>query len=265
MFTTVRLITFFGDGDDTGSGTAFFFFLRESEGMFRPTLITNKHVLNGATRIRFLMHVEKDGAINSHFPVEVDLAGRRVDHPDAQLDVAMILLSDLFLSLQTESMTPKITPVTDDEIETDGQLLALGAVNNVVMPGYPIGISDEVNNYPIFRQGTTALHPATDYEGLPKGMLDISCHPGTSGSPVFALNEHHQKGYVLGSQRMLFLGVVYASIYDWETDVEICEIPTSRKKRGTPHKELAVRYPVPTRLTLYVKAKALLIFRDVLV
>ena len=28
------------------------------------------------------------------------------------------------------------------------------------MVGYPIGISDEVNNLPIFRKGYTASHPA---------------------------------------------------------------------------------------------------------
>jgi len=57
------------------------------------------------------------------------------------------------------------------------------------MVGYPIGLWDEKNNYPIFRKGITATHPANDYNGKSEFMIDAACFPGSSGSPVYIIDE----------------------------------------------------------------------------
>ena len=74
-------------------------------------------------------------------------------------------------------------------IPDDRALADLRALEEVSMVGYPIGLWDEANNLPILRRGTTATHPAIDFGRLPRGIVDIACFPGSSGSPVMILDE----------------------------------------------------------------------------
>lgn len=53
------------------------------------------------------------------------------------------------------------------------------------MVGYPIGLADARNNYPIFRKGYTAAHPAVDFNEDGIGLVDMACFPGSSGSPIY--------------------------------------------------------------------------------
>lgn len=62
-------------------------------------------------------------------------------------------------------------------------------LEELVMVGYPIGLSDTRNNYPIFRKGYTSAHPAVDFNDDGIGLVDMACFPGSSGSPIFILNE----------------------------------------------------------------------------
>ena len=59
------------------------------------------------------------------------------------------------------------------------------AIQDILMVGYPIGISDQVNNFPIVRKGITSSHLRTDFQGKPEVLIDAACFPGSSGSPVF--------------------------------------------------------------------------------
>ena len=80
------------------------------------------------------------------------------------------------------------------------------------MVGYPIGLSDNYNHKPIIRKGSTATHPRNDYQGKKEILIDMPCYPGSSGSPVFILNEGSYttpQGVFIGS-RILFLGILYA-------------------------------------------------------
>ena len=40
----------------------------------------------------------------------------------------------------------------------------LSAVEEILMIGYPNGLWDAVNNYPLIRRGVTASHPAVDFD-----------------------------------------------------------------------------------------------------
>lgn len=66
----------------------------------------------------------------------------------------------------------------------------LSAVEEILMVGYPNGLWDSVNNYPLIRRGITASHPAVDFEvdGVPTTVVDAACFPGSSGSPVILHN-----------------------------------------------------------------------------
>ena len=101
------------------------------------------------------------------------------------------------------------------------------------MIGYPNGIWDSVNNKPIFRKGITATHPKFDYNGKKEFMIDAACFPGSSGSPVFILNEggyRDKKGNTyLGTTRIMLIGVLYAGPQHTATgEVKIINVPTSQ-------------------------------------
>jgi hypothetical protein len=95
------------------------------------------------------------------------------------------------------------------------------AVMQVAMVGYPIGLWDEINNLPISRRGTTASHPAVNFNGLPQVVIDMACFPGSSGSPVLFFD----RDYFAGAQR--FLGVLYAGpVFSSEGAIKIRDVPT---------------------------------------
>ena len=121
------------------------------------------------------------------------------------------------------------------------------------MVGYPIGLSDTVNNFPIIRKGVTASHPYLDFKGKPHGVADIATFPGSSGSPIII---HNENSYGIGDglrvigSRTLLIGILFAGPqYKADGTLEIREIPTAK---------LAVPVmPLFTHLGFYVKAKEL--------
>ena len=99
-------------------------------------------------------------------------------------------------------------------IATRPKLETLSALEELVMVGYPIGLWDFKNNLPIFRRGYTASHPAIDFNKNGIGVVDMACFPGSSGSPIYILNEN---GYsdkngntYLGAKRIILIGILYA-------------------------------------------------------
>jgi len=87
----------------------------------------------------------------------------------------------------------------------------LSAMEDITMVGYPIGLWDQANNFPLLRRGVTSSHPANDFNGEPVGLLDIAALPGSSGSPVLILN---QGSYAVSTDigiglRSILLGILY--------------------------------------------------------
>ena len=81
-----------------------------------------------------------------------------------------------------------------------------------------------MNNYPIFRYGKTATHPAVDYNGQKIGMIDLPCLPGSSGSPVAIVNEgiyYEKTGTTRVANRFIFLGIEVSMPYKIKDVYEI--------------------------------------------
>ena len=62
--------------------------------------------------------------------------------------------------------------------------LQLHPGDDVFIMGYPLGLKDNVNNLPIFRNAMIASSFRTHFDGKPLFLTDANLHPGTSGSPV---------------------------------------------------------------------------------
>ena len=144
-------------------------------------------------------------------------------------------------------------------IATRPKLETLSALEELVMVGYPIGLWDSKNNLPIFRRGYTASHPAIDFNENGIGVVDMACFPGSSGSPIYILNEN---GYsdkngntYLGAKRIILIGILYAGPqYNAQGELIVTTIPTKQKVQTAT--------PIMTNLGYYIKANELQEFHE---
>lgn len=209
MYSTVRLSI----GNITATG--FFYKLNTAQGSV--IVISNRHFAEQVDdlskldfskttitqRTNFLIHLT-DG---TNYQIDEDIDW--ILHPTE--DLAFFNLTGILNNHpQPTGIKYFYLHVTPNMMPSVAQLGDLNALENVVMIGYPNGLYDVKNNYPIFRTGKTASHPAVDYNGKKKALLDVSCVPGSSGSPVFILDEGwicHKNGGMSTGSRILFLGI----------------------------------------------------------
>ncbi|MFR8670881.1 MAG: hypothetical protein ACLVD7_12655 [[Clostridium] leptum] len=133
-------------------------------------------------------------------------------HPNSKVDLAIFVISPKIKFLkQSYNIELLFASVPEHLIPTEKEWNNLDAIETLTMIGYPNGIWDRANNLPVFRQGITATHPSYNFQGEPQFLADMSCFPGSSGSPVFLLNQgaFHTKmnnGLCLGTRAYL-LGI----------------------------------------------------------
>jgi hypothetical protein len=140
-------------------------------------------------------------------------------------------------------------------IPDEGELRDLGALEDILMIGYPNGIWDSVNNQPIFRRGVSATDPKLDYLGKTEFLIDAACFPGSSGSPVFLYNDgtwtSRTMGRVIGGTRIKLLGLLYAGPqHRAEGEIRIVDSPLQQRP-------IAVSM-IPNNLGSVIKSKRLL-------
>jgi hypothetical protein len=253
---------------DISTGTAFFYDFKIDDQRILPVLVTNKHVIAGAKSVKFFVHeavmhqdTGKPGPASTSF--EVTAPGELfVQHP-GDIDLCAMPFEPLRRHASQQGKQIFYISLSEQLIPDDDGLRKLSALEDVVMVGYPIGLSDMANNLPVIRRGITASHPYADFNGKPFGVADIASFPGSSGSPVLILNQGSYGvagGAVAIGSRVLFLGILFAGP-QFKTDgtFEIKEIPTSK-----------VRVPVvvtsiPAHLGFYVKAKELGVLKEQMV
>jgi len=236
MFVTARLESVVGN-KVIGTGTGFFYNhnVKSEPGKHIPLLVTNKHVVQGADKVRLLMHKakkeENSFTVNGYYTV--DLLGSWQEHPDG-LDLVAYSIAGVLREVEEKqdsvykiNIVGKIIPTSADEED-------FSAVEDILMIGYPNGLWDSTNNLPIFRKGITATHPAVDFRGAPEFVIDAACFPGSSGSPVFLVNQgafasKSSKSLKLGT-RFFFLGVLYSGpVLNSKGEIVVEEVPTSQK------------------------------------
>lgn len=234
---TVRIETNYADGS-VGTGTGFFFNFADKEPGFRiPTIVTNKHVIAGAPigKVHLTFRDDEgDPRVGSHLALEINnFSAAWVDHPDPSVDLCVLPINPLLAHLDSQGQRFFFVPLDESMIPTDQELADYGALEDILMVGYPNGIWDSVNNMPILRKGVTATHPRLDYEGRKEFVIDAACFPGSSGSPVFLYNEgawSTRRGQNIGGTRIKLLGLLYAGPQHMASgEVRIVNVPTQQR------------------------------------
>ena len=213
-YSTVLIRCQYANGS-IGSGTGFIINLckNEAAGTCVPVLITNNHVVENSVKTVFeFCKADSDGNPIDTEPFSLIYSGNEwLHHPDANVDLRCLFLAEALNKLQDNHVKIFYIPLETNLIPSKDVLESLSAIEDVVMVGYPIGLSDQYNHKPIMRRGITASHPRKDYQGKRGTLLDMACYPGSSGSPIFILNQGSfttPNGISLGN-RIYLLGILY--------------------------------------------------------
>lgn len=231
MHTTVRLEGQKTQGTSVGTG---FFFLHD----LRLFLVTNKHVIEGVVSGNFVV---LKGEIKGNTKKPILGQGLRfpfnaknfIEHPDPNVDVAVMNVSELFSEAEQNGDILFWKTLTESHFPTQEQIdKFISPIEEVVFIGYPSGIWDTKNILPIVRKGITATPYYVDFDGQKKFLIDASVFPGSSGSPVFiyyAGGYPDKEGNLYVGNRVHFLGII-AQVYKRleQGRIRIVSIPTQQ-------------------------------------
>ena len=260
--STVRIETTTSAG--SRSGTGFFYRFAINGDTYTPAIVTNKHVVDGAISGKFVL-TEKD---ENDSPIMGKYQEFRFDnfqswwipHPDPAIDLCAMATAPILRQAEARKLSFFYVDMAKSHLLTSEELDELTAMEDVVMVGYPNGIWDQANNMPIFRKGITATHPNIDWNGKPEFLIDAACFPGSSGSPVFLLNQSSYStktgGMVIGKSRVKLLGILYA--------VARCTINGEIKVIQVPTQNISVPVStIPNNLGMVIKASQLEAFEAI--
>lgn len=221
FFTTVRIDTMSSNGGQ-GAGTGFFFAHTLKNGATYLFLVINKHVVMGMRegRLSFLKKKDDLPTLGDAFHFEVgpqDWPHLWFGHPTQDIDIAVCPATPIIEFAKREHGTELFfRHVGTSIIPNEQQLSDLDAIEPVTFIGYPNGIWDSKNFLPVARRGTSATPIGVDFEETPRFLIDASVFGGSSGSPVFVINQDSvlkkNGGLVIGS-RCYFVGVIAAVFF----------------------------------------------------
>lgn len=231
MYCTVRIVGRIAGTTNFKTGTGFFYNLRMPDGGIAPILITNNHVIDGTDTLEFRMHAttEKDAKMPDAQVIIRSVQADWVPHPNPKIDLCALVIGPVSQTTRPFIFFRALDPTF---VKSQSELLELTAVEDILMVGYPNGLWDATNNYPLIRRGITASHPAVDFDvnGVGCTVIDIASFPGSSGSPVFIYNSGvvtDRKGQMNITSRVILLGVLFSGpTFQSDGKIVIRNIPT---------------------------------------
>lgn len=219
FFTTIRIDTVTIAGNH-GSGTGFLFVHKMPDGNHVPFVVTNKHVVNGMRSGSLTFHQRKDDKPNLGNGFRLELTNWSdfwFGHPDTDIDIAITPFAPLESHVkQIHGIDLFYRFITSDLLPTTEQIDGFDAIESITFIGYPNGIWDTKNLLPVARRGTTASPMSVNFENTPRFLIDASVFGGSSGSPVFILNQGmitDKHGNTTVGSRVVFVGVVAAVFF----------------------------------------------------
>ena len=256
-YCTVRLVCRKND-TSVSIGTGFIVNVCAVGDKVVPLIVTNKHVIDGADTVEFEFCLKKeDGSPDDLNVHRVKVKGGWILHPDPDVDLCCFPIASV-LNLISSNKTIQLfyLAVGLDLLPPQETIEKLGAMEEIVMIGYPIGLMDDFNHKPIIRRGITATHIKKKYHGKNQFLVDMACFPGSSGSPIFIANEG---SFSFGNdlqigQRLFLVGILYGGPqYNAEGEIVFSSIPTAKSKTN-----------IPTNLGVAIRSDELRVFENII-
>lgn len=228
----------------TSFGTSFIFSLNvpDTQGQQVPLLVTNAHVVSDAQWAVVDLVQREGNAPKQGGRLRVKVDGHTMtSFVDSQNDLAIVPIGGVLNQLETEGRPVFFRSVSPELIPNDKAISDLAALEEVAFIGYPSGLYDEHNVSPIIRKGITATPAWNDFQGQPAFLIDAGVFPGSSGSPVFIMNQGAYAtggGLVVGS-RLLFLGVLTEAILRQQRDLPPVFLGLGRVTKASRVREFA--------------------------
>ena len=247
------------------SGTGFIFHLFNFQGQNVPVLVTNKHVVrDAADGMLVFTEANADGSPNygANLPIVIsEFAKGWIDHPDAGVDLTIFPIAGILKQFIDQGKRPFTVGIDETIIPTEQGFRDLTPMEDVLIIGYPDGISDTKNNVPVFRRGITATPVYLDFSGKKEFLVDAAIFPGSSGSPVFLFNQgtwHNRDGSTAVGNRIQLLGIIYAvALHTTDGEIIIVPAPTQAKSMA--------KSQIPNNLGLCIRASRVLEFEPIVV
>ena len=245
-------------------GTGFFFALFPHGNQNVPVIVTNKHVVAGATTGHLKLTMQNgDGSpdLNNFVDFSVpNFQNQWIPHPDPAVDLTIMPYAGMLEQLANQTKKAFMVTLDPSMVSTGAELAELTPLEDILVVGYPNGIIDTAHNIPVFRRGITATPANLDFKNTTEFLIDAAIFPGSSGSPVLLFNQGSyptRQGLVIGS-RVKLLGVVHA-VFNDPVNGEISIVPAPTQARTV------VSSAVPNNLGICVKASRILEFEPILV
>ena len=184
LYTTIQI------DDGQSSATAFFYHSKIRWGTedvtYTPLLVTNKHVIEGSVEIKLTFHLGlelnfKPSGGTFEFLLE-NPEQQFLSHPNPEIDLCTMNISGILSEIKAK---------TGKDV-------------------YPDGLWNKTNNPPIAWKGITASDPRFDYNGEPKGLVDIASFEGSSGSPIILIKDLGYTTFNDDRKAFFLLGVLEA-------------------------------------------------------
>ncbi|MDN2617896.1 serine protease [Enterobacter kobei] len=239
-----------GGGTSVGTGFWFCFTDQDDKDKFCPLLVTNKHVVQNASQIRLRINVshKKHPSVKFYDLIIPQGESAFIMHPENDVDICVLPIGSHLSEMESQDLIAQIFFFTDQNMIGNNYITP---VEDVYMTGYPNGLWDSVNNRPVTRKGITASSPMENWKGKSEFLIDMACFGGSSGSPVYIMNQgsyNSNGGLVMGGDRLIFLGLLYAGpVLDVSGRLDIIEVPTAATT--------VVRSTVTMNLGLVIKAE----------
>lgn len=232
LFSTVLVAAHRSDGESHGTG-----FLLTSKLDSARTLVflaTNKHVVRDSDCLvlNFIARDQTTAQPDLGVAIKVRIENPSecwVGHPGEKVDVALLNLGQIISDLSHKIF---FRTIPDTQMPAPGDGLFIDAVEEITFIGYPDGRRDPANLTPIVRRGTTATPIELDFASQPSFLVDGSVFAGSSGSPVFLMNDGFYRdgpNSVAAGNRLALIGIVAATqVHRESLPVEVARQPVVR-------------------------------------
>lgn len=194
-------------------GTGFQIVRQVADGVYRPFLVSNKHVFSGQESIVFRMKEHTTGSWVEVPATLHDNTGKPlyIIHPNPKIDIAI-------LPLNGESITNQNLEFPAFDIDNNAmsstELIENGFDDGSViyMLGFPMGLVIKGVSRPICRMGCMARICTEQIAETNNLLVDIQNFPGNSGSPIISKPEFVSITGTNNLDRSVLIGIVHSYI-----------------------------------------------------